>query len=133
VQQRIAPALAAGHWVLSDRFSGSTAAYQGYGRGLSLALIEQLERIATADLQPDLTLWLDLPLAESRRRRGERAADRIESAGDAFLERVCAGFAALAAQRDWFRVDASLAPEQVAAAIGAVLEQRFGPSAGRHG
>jgi dTMP kinase len=94
VQQRIAPALAAGHWVLSDRFSGSTAAYQGYGRGLSQALIEQLERIATADLQPDLTFWLDLPLAESRRRRGERAADRIEAAGDAFLERVCAGFTA---------------------------------------
>ena len=133
VQQRIAPALAAGHWVLSDRFSGSTAAYQGYGRGLSLALIEQLERIATADLQPDLTLWLDLSLAESRRRRGERAADRIEAAGDAFLERVCAGFAALAAQRGWCRLEASQAPEQVSAAIEALLEQRFGAWAGRHG
>ena len=129
VQQRIAPALAAGHWVLSDRFSGSTAAYQGYGRGLSLALIEQLERIATADLQPDLTLWLDLPLAESRRRRGGRAADRIEAAGDAFLERVCGGFAALAGQRGWCRLDASLAPEQLSAAIGALLEQRFGGTA----
>ena len=133
VQQRIAPALAAGHWVLSDRFSGSTAAYQGYGRGLSLALIEQLERIATADLQPDLTLWLDLPLAESRRRRGERAADRIEAAGDAFLERVCGGFTALAAQRGWCRLDASLAPEQVSEAIGVLLAQRFGPLAERHG
>ena len=133
VQQRIAPALAAGHWVLSDRFSGSTAAYQGYGRGLSLALIEQLERIATADLQPDLTLWLDLPLAESRRRRGERAADRIEAAGDAFLERVCGGFTALAAQRGWCRLDASLAPEQVSKAIGVLLAQRFGPLAARHG
>ena len=126
VQQRIAPALAAGHWVLSDRFSGSTAAYQGYGRGLGLALIEQLERIATADLQPDLTLWLDLPLAESRRRRAGRAADRMEAAGDAFLERVCGGFAALAAQRGWCRFDATLAPEQLSAAIGALLEQRFG-------
>lgn len=133
VQQRIAPALAAGHWVLSDRFSGSTAAYQGHGRGLSLALIEQLERIATADLQPDLTLWLDLPLAESRRRRGERAADRIEAAGDAFLERVCAGFTALAAQRGWCRFDASLAPEQVSEAIGVLLVRRFGPLADRHG
>ena len=133
VQQRIAPALAAGHWVLSDRFSGSTAAYQGYGRGLSLALIDQLERIATADLQPDLTLWLDLPLAESRRRRGERPADRIEAAGDAFLERVCGGFAALAAQRDWCRLDAHRSPDQLSAAIGALLEQRFGPLAERHG
>ncbi len=132
VRQQIAPALEAGHWVLSDRFSGSTAAYQGYGRGLSLALIDQLERIATADLQPDLTLWLDLPLAESRRRLGARAADRIESAGDAFLERVCAGFAALAAQRGWCRLDASLAPEPLFAAIGALLLQRFGgmPPAG---
>ena len=48
VQQRIAPALAAGHWVLSDRFVGSTAAYQGYGRGLSLDLIDQLAAIATS-------------------------------------------------------------------------------------
>ncbi len=133
VQQRIAPALAAGHWVLSDRFSGSTAAYQGYGRGLSLALIEQLERIATADLQPDLTVWLDLPLAESQRRRGERPADRIEAAGEAFLGRVCGGFAALAAQRGWSRFDARLAPEQVSEAIGALLAQRFGPRADLHG
>ena len=131
--QRIAPALAAGHWVLSDRFSGSTAAYQGYGRGLSLALIEQLERIATADLQPDLTVWLDLPLAESQRRRGERPADRIEAAGEAFLGRVCGGFAALAAQRGWSRFDARLAPEQVSEAIGALLAQRFGPRADLHG
>ena len=129
VELTIRPALERGDWVLSDRFAGSTAAYQGYGRGLSLALIEQLERIATADLQPDLTLWLDLPLAESRRRRGERAADRIEAAGDAFLERVCGGFAALAAQRGWCRFDASLAPEQVSEAIGALLEQRFGAQA----
>jgi hypothetical protein len=68
--------------VLSDRFSGSTAAYQGYGRGLDHQLIEQLEAIATAGLQPDLTLWLDLPLAESLRRRGGRPADRIEAGGD---------------------------------------------------
>jgi dTMP kinase len=63
VEECVRPALVAGDWVLSDRFSGSTAAYQGYGRGLPLATILQLESLATGDLTPDLTLWLDLPLA----------------------------------------------------------------------
>jgi dTMP kinase len=116
VEQCIRPALAAGHWVLSDRFSGSTAAYQGYGRGLDLAVIAQLEQLATAGLVPDLTLWLALPLAESLRRRGNRAADRIEAGGEAFLERVMAGFAALASARGWRRVDASCEAALVAQA-----------------
>jgi dTMP kinase len=122
VEQVIKPALAAGHWVLSDRFSGSTAAYQGHGRGLDLGLIDQLEAIATAGLQPDLTLWLELPLAESLRRRGGRAPDRIEAGGDAFLARVAAGFAALAGQRGWSRIDAAGSPAQVGAACQAALQ-----------
>ena len=121
VEQCIRPALAAGHWVLSDRFSGSTAAYQGYGRGLDLASIAQLEQLATGGLAPDLTLWLELPLAESLRRRGERRADRIEASGEAFLQRVIDGFSALAAGRGWQRVDATAAPEQVAAACRGLL------------
>ena len=100
------PALEAGDWVLCDRFSGSTAAYQGHGRGLPLELIDTLEQLATGGLQADLTLWLDLPLEESLRRRGGRPADRIESAGEAFLERVAAGFATLASQRAWTRIEA---------------------------
>ena len=125
VEQLIAPALAAGHWVLSDRYSGSTAAYQGYGRGLPLPLIDQLEQIATAGLQPDLTLWLDLPLAEACRRRGDRPADRIEAAGEAFLARVHAGFAQLARERGWPPIAADQSPEQVSEAIRAALLQRF--------
>ncbi|MFM9042458.1 MAG: dTMP kinase [Vulcanococcus sp.] len=113
VAQKIAPALAEGHWVLSDRFTGSTAAYQGYGRGLSLELIDQLATIATAGVVPDLTLHLELPLAESLRRRGHRPADRIEASGEAFLARVSAGFSALARQQGWASIDASLPPEQV--------------------
>ena len=123
VDQVIRPALAAGHWVLSDRFSGSTAAYQGHGRGLDLATIAQLEQLATGGLVPDLTLWLDLPLAESQQRRGARAADRIEASGAAFLQRVVEGFACLAAERGWRRIDATQAPEQVAAACRAALLQ----------
>ena len=124
VQQQILPALEAGHWVLSDRFSGSTAAYQGYGRGLSLALIDQLSLIACRGLQPDLTLLLDVPLEESLRRRGHRAADRIEASGEAFLARVCAGFVALAAQPGRQRLDGSQPPEAVSAALEAAITHR---------
>ncbi len=115
VSTLILPALAAGDWVLSDRFSGSTAAYQGHGRGLPLERIALLEQLATGGLEADLTLWLDLPLAESERRRGSRPADRIEGAGAAFLERVAGGFATLARQRGWNRVDASRSAPEVAA------------------
>ena len=123
VEQCIRPALAAGHWVLSDRYSGSTAAYQGYGRGLDLARIAQLEELATGGLAPDLTLWLELPLAESLRRRGERTADRIEASGEAFLQRVIDGFAELGAAQGWRRVDATGAPQQVAAACYGLLSE----------
>ncbi|MFM7675485.1 MAG: dTMP kinase [Synechococcus sp.] len=126
VRQCIEPALAAGHWVLSDRFSGSTTAYQGHGRGLPLDTILTLEHIATGGLVPDLTLWLDLPLEESLRRRGHRPADRIEAAGEAFLGRVQAGFAQLAAERHWRRIEASAAPDAVSEACRRALRQQFG-------
>ncbi len=106
VEALLLPALQAGDWVLCDRFTGSTAAYQGYGRGLPLALIDTLESLATGGLQADLTLWLDVSLAESRRRRGGQMADRIEAAGEAFMARVADGFATLAGQRGWTRIEA---------------------------
>jgi dTMP kinase len=128
------PALAAGDWVLSDRYSGSTAAYQGYGRGLPLATIAALEALATEGLQPDLTLWLDLPLAGSLQRRGDRPADRIEAAGEAFLQRVCDGFATLARQRGWQRVEAGLPREQVTARCRALIAAHLrGGVEGEHG
>ncbi len=125
VETLIRPALAAGDWVLSDRFSGSTAAYQGHGRGLSLLRIAELERMATGGLCADLTLWLDLPLAESLRRRGHRPADRIEASGEAFLGRVADGFALLARQRGWLRLDATRSPEQVQACCRRLLRQHL--------
>ena len=121
VHQCIAPALAAGHWVLSDRFSGSTAAYQGYGRGLPLPLIDQLAAIATGGICPHLTLLLELPLAEALRRRGGRPADRIEAGGAAFLQRVCDGFSTLACQQGWCRIDAAQPPDVVTQAIQAAI------------
>jgi len=126
VQATIRPALEAGDWVLCDRFAGSTAAYQGHGRGLSLALIEQLEAIATGGLRADLTLWLDLPLALSRQRRQGRAADRIEAGGEAFLARVAAGFSQLAAQRGWLRLDASAPTHAVTARCCQLIQAELG-------
>jgi len=119
----IRPALEAGDWVLCDRYTGSTAAYQGYGRGLPLERIAALEHFATGGLEPDLTIWLDLPLEESLRRRGGRAADRIEASGHPFLERVAAGFATLARQRGWQRVDALQSSEAVAGACQDTLRR----------
>jgi len=130
VQRCIEPALAAGHWVLSDRFSGSTAAYQGHGRGLSLPLIEQLAVIATGGLTPDLTLLLQIPLAEALRRRGERPADRIEASGEAFLQRVCDGFAQLAGQGGWRCIDADRPLPAVTAAIQAAIQEALGAAGG---
>ncbi|MFN5466115.1 MAG: dTMP kinase [Cyanobacteriota bacterium] len=117
VAERIEPSLAAGHWVLSDRFSGSTAAYQGFGRGLPLEAIDQLEQFATGGLLPDLTLWLDVPLEESLQRRSKRAKkrleDRIEAEGQAFLKRVHIGFQTLADGAGWWRVEAMGQPTEV--------------------
>jgi dTMP kinase len=134
VQTVILPALQAGDWVLSDRFAGSTAAYQGHGRGLDAGLIHQLETIATAGLQPDLTLWLDVPLAMSLARRSRRPADRIEAAGSSFLARVAAGFAVEAQRRGWRRVAADAPLEQVTATCVHELRQAcaaLGHDAGR--
>lgn len=131
VATTIVPALERGDWVLSDRFAGSTAAYQGHGRGLSLALIEQLEMIATGGLEPDLTLWLDLPLQRALERRSGRATDRIEAAGEPFLARVAGGFQALAEQRHWCRIEADQPPEAVAQALQRAVQlamSGWGPS-----
>ena len=107
--------------MISDRFSGSTLAYQGYGRGLDQDLIQRLERIATTGLQPDLTLWLRLSVQESLQRRLGDKEDRIEAEGAAFLERVAQGFAELAQQRSWCAV----AADQSASAVRAALERQL--------
>jgi len=125
VDQVIRPALERGDWVLSDRFAGSTLAYQGYGRELNRELIVQLEQIATTGLQPDATFLLDLPLAVSQSRRADQANDRIEAAGQAFLERVSEGFRVLAASRGWWCIDADQARDAVTAQIRDRLQRGF--------
>lgn len=103
VENVVRPALAAGTWVLCDRFADSTFAYQGYGRGLNLAELKALNAFATGGLVPDRTILLDVPpeTAAARLRAREQttqtAADRMERAGDDFHARLKAGFLELAA------------------------------------
>jgi dTMP kinase len=94
----ILPALKRGRVVLCDRFSDSTVAYQGYGRGLDLSLIQTLNRIASFGRKPDLTLLLDVPVASGLRKASarKRGKDRLESAGIAFHQRVRKGFLKIA-------------------------------------
>tara|TARA_B100000029_G_scaffold112268_1_gene104392 strand:- start:675 stop:1325 length:651 start_codon:yes stop_codon:yes gene_type:complete len=127
VAQLIRPALEQGHWVLSDRFSGSTLAYQGYGRELDLDLIQQLEQIATAGLVPDLTFWFELSVEESLVRRDARSNDRIEAEGVDFLTRVATGFAVLARERSWVPLQADQQVESVSSALESQLKHHFGP------
>lgn len=97
VEETIEPWLEAGYWVLCDRFTDSTVAYQGYGRQLDLALIHQLNQIATGGLKTDLTLWLNVSPEVGLARMQQRGeADRMEQAGKDFHTRVCEGFEALA-------------------------------------
>lgn len=118
VARTIRPALARGAWVLCDRFTDSSYAYQGGGRGLDAALIATLER-SVVGIEPGLTLLLDVAVADGRARmRGrESQADRIEREHDAFFERVRAAFLARAREHPGrFRVlDASRPADAVAA------------------
>jgi dTMP kinase len=127
VENLIRPTLARGEWVICDRFTDATRAYQGYGRGIDPAWIEQLAGAVHGDLQPDCTLLLDLPvavgLARARGRSGN-AADRFESEVEAFFERVRAGYLTVA-RREPQRIrviDASGTLPQVTAQVTQALE-----------
>jgi dTMP kinase len=124
------PALESGAWVISDRFADSTRAYQGYGHGVDLAMLERLYDIAVGDFRPDLTLVLDLPietgLARAAARRGTET--RYESLPMAFHQRVKAGFLEIARAdpRRCAVVDAGHDIDTIAAAIARVVGDRLG-------
>ena len=127
LQQVIVPALARGDTVLCDRFTDATFAYQGAGRGLPMGLLNELETWVQGELQPDLTLWFDLPADMAARRRAQaRSADRFELQDLEFFERVRSGYEAraAAAPQRFARIDAALDRDTVARQITAVMEAR---------
>ncbi|MFP5431130.1 MAG: dTMP kinase [Gammaproteobacteria bacterium] len=126
VRQVIQPALSRGDWVLCDRFTDATYAYQGHGRHHPVQIIGDLERLVQGDLRPALTLLLDLPVQEGLARAAARAEkDRFESEQEAFFERVRQGYRErAAAEPGRFRViDASRPLAQVQEQIAEVLER----------
>jgi dTMP kinase len=130
VSRLIEPALARGSWVVCDRFSDSTVAYQGYGRSLALADITTLHRLTLGGFAPDLTLILDLPVETGLARVAARPgmADRFERLDPAFHERLRQGFLAIAAAAPerCVLIDAATAPQLVERAILAAVKQRLG-------
>jgi len=98
VEQVISPALKTGKIVLADRYMDSTIAYQGYGRGLELAFLQELNQLCTGGLKPDLTLLLDLSSEEAWGRRKKEIPDRLEKEGLVFQEKVRKGYLSLAEQ-----------------------------------
>ena len=129
LQEVILPALQRGQWVLCDRFTDATFAYQGAGRGMPVTIIEQLQQLVQGDFRPDLTLLLDLSIEIGMRRAHERAdLDRFESEQRAFFERVREAYLAQArACPERFRViDAALPLAQVQAAISCELDLFLG-------
>ena len=112
----ITPALLAGKYVLCDRFTDATYAYQGGGRGISMGRIAQLEQFVQGDVRPDLTVLLDLPVAEGMQRAGERSEpDRFEQEQHDFFEKVRRAYLAMAEQQPtrYRIVDASCSLEAV--------------------
>lgn len=131
VEQELKPNLAVGKYVLCDRYTDSTIAYQGYGRGLNMDLINQLNYIATGGLESDLTIWLDVDVEVGLSRKSKdvtlQSLDRIEQETIAFHHRVQQGYASLAASHPSriVRVDGSLSKQAVQQVIQEILRSHL--------
>jgi dTMP kinase len=130
VTRLIRPALNAGTWMIADRFSDSTFAYQGYGRGMSAADLAALHRLALGDFEPDLTLILDLPVEEGLARVGRRSMipDRFEQLEHDFHQRLRDGFREIAktAPKRCAIIDAVGSIDSVHRAVLAAVAERLG-------
>jgi dTMP kinase len=126
VAEVVRPALAAGRHVVSDRYIGSTLAYQGHGRGLPVAGLRRISAWAADDLWPDLIVLLDVA-REVSAARTTRAPDRLEAAGEHFHERVARGYRALASADagHWVTIDGSAPPDEVEAAVWEAVANRL--------
>jgi dTMP kinase len=128
VREVIRPALAQGQVVVTDRYELSSRAYQGYGRGVDLDVVEAVTRYATGGLAPDLYIVLDLPteVGLARRREAGFDPDRIEREDAAFMERVRQGYLMLAESSDRIvLIDGSAPPDDVTARLLDTLCARF--------
>jgi dTMP kinase len=129
VEQVIRPALERGEVVVCDRFADSTLAYQGAGRGLDVPALESVISFATAGLEPDMTMLLDLPVRAGLARKHARPGwNRFEDESLAFHERVRAAYRAMATAnpRRWRCFDASGPPDELADRIWATVAARMG-------
>ena len=134
VSEVVQPALSRGEWVVTDRFSASLLAYQGFGRGLDVAELRRMTAWAARGLWPDLNVLLDVP-AEATAARQSRDLDRLESEDVEFHGRVAAGYLALAAaeRASWAVVNGLGSPEDVAGRVLGVVTERLGaPGVARH-
>ena len=125
VSKIISPALAKGDWVVSDRFSDSTLAYQGYGRHINLEIIKNIESIVCQGEHPDLTIFLEISAKESTLRRKNLVPDRIESEGIKFLQKVNEGFKLIAKEKNWKLISASQNINTISNEIKETLLKKF--------
>lgn len=125
----ILPAIEDGKWVVTDRYVGSTLAYQGYGRGIDLHELRKLSSFATGGLRPDLSVLMDVPLDVARERMRGHAADRLEKLGEDFHTRVRDGYIDLASADPphWVVIDGTRSVDEIASAVQAEIEARLGP------
>jgi dTMP kinase len=122
----VRPALDAGRHVVTDRYLGSSLAYQGYGRRLDVAMIERISMWATGGLLPDVVLFLDIPTSVAAERLG-RTRDRFEDEDDQFHERVAEGFRAIATSEPdrWVIIDGTLPIDAVSARVDEEVGHRL--------
>ena len=125
VTKIISPALKKDDWVISDRFSDSTLAYQGYGRNINLEIIKTIESIVCQGEYPDITIFLEISAEESVLRRKNSIPDRIESEGIKFLTKVNEGFKLIAKEKNWKVISASQTINDISNEIKETLLKTF--------
>lgn len=133
LNQVILPTLKSGRWVICDRFTDATYAYQGFGRGMDHDLIESLETLVQGDLRPDFTLILDIPVKLGLQRAGKRSSpDRFEQEEIVFFERVREGYLTLAKRHPqrYHVIDASDSIDNVQSDIASALNDFYSRTVG---
>jgi dTMP kinase len=132
VDEVIRPELASGKVVICDRYTDSTVVYQGYGRGLDMEVVREINEIATGGLVPDLTVLLDMPVEGGFARKGVSVRDRFEQEGISFHQRVRDGYLRLAEAEPerWLVVDAGQSRKRIAGIIWERVNRLLGDTGG---